>query len=214
MKVRAKSLAAVVGLGLVTLTLPAQAAPIFYDDFNSNLPSAPNATNVVPDGWTVTAGTGSVDLLRADNVWGIKCADDTSGCVDLDGTTGQAGLLSNGNFALQAGQQYQLTAMVSGNQRNSNPDSLFFGLLNASNSSILASNIVLNVTGSTFSTVSLLFTATSNVSARIFFQATGGDNVGPILDNVSLAAVPLPPAGWLLLSGLIGLVAVRRRGAA
>ena len=34
---------------------------------------------------------------------------------------------------------------------------------------------------------------------------------GPILDNVSLAAVPLPAAAWLLLSGLVGFAALGRR---
>jgi len=32
-----------------------------------------------------------------------------------------------------------------------------------------------------------------------------------VLDNVSLAAVPLPAAAWLLLSGLIGFGAIARR---
>jgi PEP-CTERM motif len=51
------------------------------------------------------------------------------------------------------------------------------------------------------------------VDASIFFAALGGDNIGPILDNVSLTAVPLPAAAWLLLSGLAGLGFVGRRKA-
>jgi len=49
--------------------------------------------------------------------------------------------------------------------------------------------------------------------ASIFFETGGGDNVGPILDDVSLTAVPLPAAAWLLLSGLVGFGALGRRKA-
>ena len=41
-----------------------------------------------------------------------------------------------------------------------------------------------------------------------FYNPTYGQTV---LDNVMFQPVPLPPAAWLLGSGLIGLVAVRRR---
>jgi len=53
------------------------------------------------------------------------------------------------------------------------------------------------------------------VNARLYrkrvFEAAGGDNIGPLLDNVSLTAVPLPAAAWLLLSGLVGFAALGRR---
>ena len=59
----------------------------------------------------------------------------------------------------------------------------------------------------------LAFTPTENQTVRIFFSSLTGsdDNVGPMLDDVSLTAVPLPAAAWLLLSGLIGFAAIARR---
>jgi hypothetical protein len=59
---------------------------------------------------------------------------------------------------------------------------------------------------------SLEFLATETFAGvSIFFDAAGGDNVGPMLDNVTLTAVPLPAAAWLLLSGLVGFAALGRR---
>lgn len=211
MRSHIKVFAAITAAVLTGFAVPVQSAPIFTDGFDAGLPIN-DPLNVVPPGWTVTGGT--VDHLANGNQWNIQCVGNTGGCVDLDGSSNDAGLMSNGDYALQSGQTYALTAMVSGNQRNGDSESLTFGFLNAGDNSVLNSQVVSNIAGSTFNTITLLFTAASNVSARIFFEAAGGDNVGPILDNVSLTAVPLPAAGWLLLSGLVGLVAVRRRGAA
>jgi hypothetical protein len=49
------------------------------------------------------------------------------------------------------------------------------------------------------------------MDAQLIFQQIGGnDNMGAILDNVQLSAVPLPPGVFLLGSGLLGLVGWRR----
>lgn len=40
--------------------------------------------------------------------------------------------------------------------------------------------------------------------------ATPGDNGGPLIDNISLAAAP-PPAAGLLLPGALGAVGLARR---
>jgi hypothetical protein len=46
---------------------------------------------------------------------------------------------------------------------------------------------------------------------KLSFANAGGDNIGAILDNVSVSAVPLPAAVWLFGSGLMGFMALRRR---
>jgi hypothetical protein len=209
--------AVVVGLAAASWVAPAQAAVVFSDDFNGILTSA---LNTAPDGWSVIAGEGTVDRIKS-GTYSLSCFGNTGGCVDLDGTSNNAGIMvSDGSFVLQAGGQYLLTAQMSGNQRSvpypalSGPDTLTFGFRDASNlNMILASQTIANIQSTQpFTLISLLFTVGSSpVNAKIFFEAAGGDNVGPILDDVTLSQVPLPAAAWLLGSGLLGLFAVGRR---
>ena len=59
-------------------------------------------------------------------------------------------------------------------------------------------------------TKGFFFTAAGG-STTLTFTSMEADAYGPALDNVSVAPVPLPAAVWLLASGLIGLVGIRRR---
>ncbi len=197
--------------------VPAHAATVpFYDDFNTVSNSTPG---VPPGGWTVSGGT--VDTIATPNTYSIICRGGTGGCIDLDGTSNPAaiGLLSNGPFTIQPGQTFQLSAWVSGNQRNNTSESLSFGFRdNADTSIIIASANSPTLTSSdadaTFQLISMLYTnqTASAQTLRIYFLGNGVANqIGPILDDVSLAAVPLPAAAWLLLSGLVGFGALGRR---
>ena len=195
--------------------VPAHAATImFTDDFSS---ITTTATPGSPLNWTTINGT--VDSIKSGD-WFLTCVGGAGGCVDLDGSSNNAGTMyTNETFDLVAGTTYQLTAYVSGNQLGSRypdrgPDSLLFGFLSAGvavdqpNSTKFIATIL---AGDPFTQVLLEFTPTENVTASIFFETGGGDNVGPILDNVRLTAVPLPAAAWLLLSGLVGFAALGRR---
>ncbi|MEM9319105.1 MAG: VPLPA-CTERM sorting domain-containing protein [Pseudomonadota bacterium] len=86
--------------------------------------------------------------------------------------------------------------------------------------SILGSNSVSgSVTGpdgiyqyNTWNEVTQRFTLDSDETVRLVFSATGrSDTLGGYIDNVSIAPVPIPAAGMMLLSVLGGLVAMRRR---
>jgi hypothetical protein len=167
--------------------------------------------NMAPTGWLSNNGT--VDWVKNLD-FGIHCFGGSKGCVDLDGTSGVAGVLETQTpFTLVAGKTYELSAEISGNQRNSSTDNFEFGFLHGVNlSGILKSTSVTGITGSMYTLYTLFFTPSSTVSARAFFYDTaGGDNIGPILDQVRVTAVPLPAAAWLMLSGLAALGAVARR---
>jgi len=75
--------------------------------------------------------------------------------------------------------------------------------------------VFLNVPSSyPFSLSTLPFTVPSGTNAKIVFENQGGDNLGLILDQVSLnsvSAVSEPATIILLGSGLLGLVGYRRR---
>ena len=183
---------------LSTLSCLSQAGVVFSDNFNSNGALGLNDT---PAGWTVTSGT--VDVVGGAGGWGGLCASGGVVCIDLDGSTNQAGILSR-SFAATAGTVYTATFDLAGNQRGGS-DSLLVNFGTASQTFNLASNAAWN-------TYSLSFTATGNTNYDLSFHNAGGDNIGIVLDNVSVTAVPEPETYAMLLAGL-GLMGtiVRRR---
>jgi hypothetical protein len=174
---------------------------------------------MTPPGWSSINGT--VDWVKSGD-FGITCFGAKGGCIDLDGS-GPAGVFETaGTFTLLAGHTYELTAEVSGNQRGAAADTLEFGFLKgtkltgAQQVSFVpvpsTTGLMGNGTPGGFNLVSLLYTPSANIKVRPFFYDLNGDsNIGPILDNVSMTAVPLPAAAWLMLSGLAALGAVARR---
>jgi hypothetical protein len=183
----------------------AQAASIPYTDtFNGDTP----ALNATPAGWSISNG-GTVDIV-ANGTYGITCPGN---CIDLNGSTGNAGDLVSPNLSLTGGQTYTAQFVLSGNQRITQTDTVTvdFGSTVASFSVNKNDHFVEPVTfAPTISgvyTLSFLDTSTN--------PSFPSDNIGAILDNVSVQAVPLPAAAWLLLSGLAGMgLMARRRSAA
>lgn len=179
----------------------AQAAPVFSDTFDSYS----GVLNWVPQGgWTV--GNGTVDLIGNGTAWDWFPANGRY--LDLDGSTGQAGTLQHA-INLTAGTSYTLTFDLAGSQRsgydNNNIVDVFFG--GTSNSYTLN-------TFDQFSTYSLTYTATSSGPFSMSFHNLGGDNVGALLDNVSVtAAVPEPESYAMMVAGLglMGFMVRRRR---
>ena len=131
--------------------------------------------------------------------------------VDLDGSTGNAGVLSR-SFSLLAGTSYTATFTFAGSRRgDTNTVEVDFGT--AASSFTLAS-----AAGPSF--FSLAFTPASDGSYALSFENLGGDNLGALLLDVRVEGAgvtpPIPEPGTyaMMLAGLATLgFAMRRRRA-
>lgn len=185
-------------LGLVlAATAQAHAAtPLFFDDFNAE----PLVLNGSLSQWTVSDGTidvigpGFFDLYPGNGRY-----------VDLDGSSGNAGkITTKSSFSLAAGTTYFLSFDLGGSTRGDS-NTVQVSLGGYSESITLASNAGLLHFERAIS-------VQSDMVGALVFDHAGGDNLGLILDNVSVVAVPEPETYALMLAGLslIGFAARHR----
>jgi hypothetical protein len=196
----------------VTLAaMPAQAATIFFDDFNAENGGVGQlnyfgfANFSVANGSVDLIGNGSNDLLPGNGLY-----------VDLDGSTADAGVMTSGVFNLPAGD-YTLSFDMAGSQRGPTDSTLIsvFGALNSNYASLLLTL----ASPLSFSTYGLNFTVAAADTVQFSFAGNGGnpggDNVGLLLDDVQLENItvvdptPVPEPGTLALMGAGLLVAAR-----
>lgn len=216
-------------LAAALLAAPAQAASVFSDNFDAENGGASQFNYSSFANFTVS---GLVDII-ADGSF-FNCPGPGS-CVDLAGTPGPGQLVSNITFAFNAGDTVRLSVDLSGNQRGGSPDDFFLGFTFADNTplvnygnnffgtdqivfpNVLASSIsssgAVNFTDP-FATRSIFFTAGSAGSLIFRIGTNGGDDFGPVIDNVNLDRTAVPePASWAMMIAGFGLAgaALRRR---
>lgn len=217
-------------LSALAVAAPASAGVVFSDDFNAEN-GGNSALNYA--GFANFGVSGNVDLVKSGD-FGISCS---GSCVDLDGTTGPGKITSLASFSFNAGDKVRLTGLLGGSQRAgaSDPFGLSFdfggttilkdyGFNWGTGDIVVISNIATPGIGSfsgilgneAFAPHSIFFTAGSAGTLKFAFSTQSADNIGPLLDGVTLTidsgAVP-EPAAWAMMLAGFGLVgaAMRRR---
>jgi len=197
MKIKLAIMAAAV---VFVFSVSATAASVFSDNFDTDALALNQTT--FNGGWVVSGGT--VDLI-GDGFYDFLPGNGRY--VDLDGSSNQAGEFHK-DLSLTAGLQYTLAFDLAGSQRSSVENvNVNFGSA--------VDNFTVN-SGDGFSNHTLLFTPSTTGIYSLIFQNAGGDNVGALLDNVSVSAVPEPETYAMLLAGLglLGFMARRRKESA
>lgn len=185
-------------LALASTCAAASASLIFSETFDAQA----TGLNITPTGFTVQDGTVDVVGPGFFNV----CGANHGNCVDLDGSSNNAGVLIKTLF-LNGGTHYTATFELAGDQRGgSETGTVSFG-------DALLSYTLPSAEG--FSSYALDFTPGKDGLYTLSFANDGGDNIGALLDNIKVNAQEArtisEPAERLLVLASLGLLGVTAR---
>lgn len=192
---------------MAAFSAPAHAVTVFSDSFDGEAGGATVLNYTGFANWDVLDGT--VDLLRDPNQFGIACAGGSGSCVDLDGSTGDPGfLVTKEAFAFNAGDIITVNFDLSGSQR-SGTHGMFVGFLFGDE--LLPSTTLELPADAPFGPFELATSFDFTGQFKLLFSADpfgpGTDNIGLVLDNVSLDISAVPePASWAMMIAGFGLV--------
>ena len=193
----------------------ANASVIFSDNFDTENGGVEALNYTGFANWNVLYG--SVDLIGNGGTFDFLPGNGMY--VDLDGSTGTAGLM--GHVQMLTPGDYTLSFDLAGNQRNTAAEyttvnvGVVFGDGTGNNTTISLGQY------DPFTTYSLDFSVSSAFPSSLIdvtFGAAGGDNIGMLLDNVQIADrtttnVPEPNTLALIGASLLGIGFVRRKTA-
>jgi len=200
-----------VTIGFSTLVLPSlsQAALIFSEDFNS---ATGTGTSIdFSEKWSSTiyygAGASVSGWTFGSGVFVAQNKDNEIDKAMLLNETPQHGSMSKSIGVIQ-GTNYILTFDHWGDNRPGGTGYRFTVSIDGSPLGTISRIFSAPGTGVT-ETIS--FTASSNSIILSFLDSTPSGQASPIIDNIKVSTVPIPPTIWLLGPGLIGLAGLRRR---
>jgi hypothetical protein len=162
-------------------------------------------------GWT--ADTNGIEV-QTDDTLGFIDAYDGENYVELD-TTANSGIeqsvfLDIGQYVLTFAFAPRIDAGCAPNSPCVTTNGIVYGV--AGLFGLLADGPSDSVPFGEWTVFSHTFTVTTAGDYSLFFDATGvPESLGGLIDGVSLAAVPVPAGGLLLIGALGGLAALRRR---
>ena len=182
---------------VATFSGNAGATVLFTDNFNAENGGTGVLNYYGLSQWNVTSG--SVDLIG--NSHGSNFYDFYPGnglYLDMDGSTYHAGTIqTKTSFNFLPGT-YTLTFDLGGNHLGAPTDSM---LLTVGLGSLFSKNYSL-ASGAPYALVTETFTVNTAATGSLIFNHAGVDNMGMILDNVTLSYAPVPEPGTMMLLGI------------
>lgn len=160
-------------------------------------------------GWTVSGGGGNRFELHSDKSNSVD-AQDGDYYLSLDSGNGRNSTISQ-SVAVSAGR-YVLSFWYSPESAIVATNTIGYNLGN-----LISGNVSVGTNGAqvgVWTEVRRTFTALTGASLGLSFSALGGaDGVGGYIDNVSItvASVPVPASGLVLVSAIGALFGLRRR---